>query len=344
MAELGKGAPQQGLGKGLSALFSDTRVSRDDDANANRIIDIPIDEISAGENQPRTTFDDDKIKELAASIKENGLLQPVMLYRDGDGKFRLIAGERRWRACKLLGVRSIQAIVRSADGARLAELSIIENIQREDLTIIEEATAYKKLQKEYDYTQELLAQRLGKSRAHVANTLRLLNLPENIQDLVNEGKITGGHARALLTSERPMDIAQQIIGEKLSVRDTERLVKKGGNRDSDAPGDHTDAAKRAIKRTLQKDMVFNVKQSDGFKESEHPEILALKSCMQKALGLETVLISYDEDTDSGSTLIAFSSLEELDVIMQAARLYAEEKKKSNHVDEDFDNNHVEEDI
>lgn len=338
MKESSKMSSQQGLGKGLSALFSDTRVSHDDAAGGNKIIDVSIDKISSGENQPRTHFDEEKIRELAASIKENGLLQPVMLYSDDENNYRLIAGERRWRACKMLGMRTIQAIVRHADNARLAELSLIENIQREDLSTIEEAHAYKRLQIEYDYTQDLLAKRLGKSRAHVANMLRLLNLPGEVQNLVNQGQITGGHARALLTTEDPVALAKHVIEEKLSVRDTEKLAKKPLS--ASTTENKTTAAKRVIKRTLSEETATH----SIIEDSDNPEVVTLRECLKLALGLDQVSIAYNEENDSGVAAISFASLEELDIIMQAAKIYAESRESASDVDSEFDNVHVEESI
>lgn len=327
---------QQGLGKGLSALFSDTHISRDGGDDAARIHDIPLGDISPGDSQPRTRFDEEKIRELADSIKENGLLQPVTVYKTEDGKYKLIAGERRWRACKLLGVNSVQAIIRGADNARLAELAIIENIQREDLSVIEEAAAYKRLQQEYEYTQETLAKRLGKSRAHVANLIRLLNLPEDVLALVNDGKISGGHARALLAAENPSLLADTVIERGLSVRETEKLVKQeaGG-------GAAEAAAKRAIKRTLAQTPQNPPAEGADFSDSENEDIIAIKAALSEALNLK-VRVSYDETEDSGVVKIAFSSMEELDVIMRAAHAYSAESGDAAEVDEAFDNVHSEE--
>ncbi len=208
------------LGKGLGSLLPD----KTDD-----IINIDIDRIIPGEQQPRKIFKDEALKELAASIKEKGVLQPIIVSRTGDGTFRLIAGERRWRAATLAGLKKMPAIVKDVSSADSLEIALIENIQREDLNPVETASAFQRLIKDFNLTQEELSVRVGKERATVANYLRLLKLPEEIKTFVNDGSLSMGHARAILSVEGrtgQLEIARRIIHKGLSVRETEGLARK----------------------------------------------------------------------------------------------------------------------
>jgi len=210
------------LGKGLGSLLPD---------RAEDIIAIDIDRIIPGEQQPRKVFKDTALKELAASIKEKGVLQPIIVARTGDGTFRLIAGERRWRAASMAGLKKIPAMVKDVSSADSLEIALIENIQREDLNPLEMAEAFHRLLKDFNLSQEELSVRVGKERATVANYLRLLKLPEEIKTFVNDGILTMGHARAILSIEgRPAQVesARRIIHKGLSVREAETLAKKSG--------------------------------------------------------------------------------------------------------------------
>ena len=210
------------LGKGLGSLLPD---------RAEESIAIDVDRIIPGEQQPRKVFKDTALKELAASIKEKGVLQPIIVSRTGDGTFRLIAGERRWRAASLAGLKKIPAMVKDVSSADSLEIALIENIQREDLNPLEMAEAFHRLIKDFNLSQEELSVRVGKERATVANYLRLLKLPEEIKVFVNEGTLTMGHARAILSIEgRPAQVeaARRIIHKGLSVRETENLLKTWG--------------------------------------------------------------------------------------------------------------------
>ena len=192
----------------------------------NKLKNIDINKIQANENQPRTVFNEEKIEELAASIKENGLIQPIVV-RKVNGIYQIIAGERRYRACCSLNMKQVPCIIEDYDDKQTQTLAIIENIQREDLNAIEEAQAYQTMMEKLKLTQNELAKRIGKSRTHITNTLRLLNLPEKIQEYVLDGSLSMGHARALITldKERALKIAKRVIDEKLSVRDVENIVK-----------------------------------------------------------------------------------------------------------------------
>jgi ParB family chromosome partitioning protein len=214
---------KHGLGRGLGALIptADTAVSNDD------IRLIPVANIYPNPHQPRTTFNDEQLAELAASITEHGLIQPLVVTQQ-DGKFILIAGERRWRASQLAGLEKLPAIIKEATPQAMLELAIIENIQRADLNALEEAFAYQQLMEGFGLTQEEVAKRVGKGRSTVANLLRLLTLPPNIQQAVSDGQISGAHGRALLplpTPEMQTNAMKQIMKLDLSVRQTEQHVK-----------------------------------------------------------------------------------------------------------------------
>lgn len=214
------------LGRGLSALLGE-----EPDATSNgNYFEIDIDLIQANSEQPRTRFTEANLEELSQSIKANGLVQPVIVRRKGKG-FELIAGERRWRASQKAGLQKIPAVVKEVSDDKLLELALIENIQRQELNAIEEAKAYKKLTSTIGLTQEMVAERVGKNRTFITNHMRLLKLPDDIQELVSEEKISAGHARALLmidNAESQRKIARNIIEMSLSVRDTEKTVKRFG--------------------------------------------------------------------------------------------------------------------
>ncbi|WP_366923446.1 ParB/RepB/Spo0J family partition protein [Metallumcola ferriviriculae] len=217
-------ANKRGLGKGLQALIP----NGDTMAVEGTIREIPIKDIKPNTYQPRRIFSEDKLKELAQSIKENGVIQPIVVRKIGADKYQLIAGERRWRACNLLEQEKIPAVIKDLGDRQVTELALIENIQREDLNAIEEAWAYKTLLEEFGLTQEKLAGRIGKSRSAITNALRLLNLECDVQDLLTLGVISMGHARALLSisdAEKQVALARQVADKGLSVRETERLVK-----------------------------------------------------------------------------------------------------------------------
>ena len=222
-----------GLGKGLNALIPDDTVILEpkkgkdkNDDNGYSLIDINL--IKSNESQPRKLFDDEKIMELAESIKSNGIIQPLILRKDKD-EYIIVAGERRWRAAKYIGIKEIPAVIMDLTEKQILEISLIENIQREDLNSIEEAIAYKKLITDFDLTQEQLSKRIGKSRVAITNTMRLLNLSEDVQQYIIEGVISEGHGRALLAitdSKLQCELAQNVIDDKLSVRELEFLIRK----------------------------------------------------------------------------------------------------------------------
>jgi ParB family chromosome partitioning protein len=217
---------KKALGKGLGALLPDS-LPKILPINRETTQDVPLDRIVPNRYQPRRTFDSDELAQLAESVKRNGVLQPVLVRRKADGYFELIAGERRYRAAKSAGLTSIPAVVRNSSDEQSMELALIENLQREDLNPIEEARAYHRLVTEFGLTQESLAQRFGKDRSSVANSLRMLHLPNEIQSLVESLKISMGHAKVLLGLSRPelqVKLAKRVIEGQLSVRQTEQLI------------------------------------------------------------------------------------------------------------------------
>ena len=214
------------LGRGLDSLISMGDIQT---AGSSAINEIEVDRIQQNPEQPRRTFDEETLSELAVSIKELGIVQPLTLRDNGDGTYRIIAGERRWRAAKLAGLERVPAYVRSVSDSELTEMALIENIQREDLNAIEVALAFRKLIDTYNLTQERLSERLGKKRATIANHLRLLKLPAEIQLGLRDGKLDMGHARALLSldnAKQQLKLFNLIIKNDLSVRKVEEMVKK----------------------------------------------------------------------------------------------------------------------
>ena len=220
----------KGLGRGLSALFSDTQEAYENAGGegAKSVNEIALSDIYPNPDQPRKVFDEGAMLDLTNSIKEHGVISPIVVNRNPDGTFMIIAGERRYRAAKNAGLETIPAVVKELDEREVQEISLIENLQREDLNPIEAAYGMKKLMEEYHLTQEILAERLGKSRPAIANTLRLLTLSEEVIDLVREGKLSSGHARTLVPvpKENQAELARQCVKEGWSVREAERAVKQ----------------------------------------------------------------------------------------------------------------------
>ena len=214
----------KGLGRGLGALMGDVSLQSQEGGS----VTLPLAQIQPGLDQPRKHFDQDSLAELADSIREHGILQPLTVRRLSSGYYQIIAGERRWRAAKLAGLTEVPALIIEADDRKVMELALIENLQREDLNPVEEALGYETLIREYGLTQDGVARRMGKSRPAVANALRLLTLPPRARALLEEGKLSAGHARAVLAAPAPVQeaLAEQIVREGLSVRQAEQLAKK----------------------------------------------------------------------------------------------------------------------
>ena len=222
---------KKGLGRGLSSLMGDVEIPIKENNNKLSDTKIPISKLIANPLQPRRLFNKESINELAASIKSKGLVQPILVRpsEKNPGNYEIIAGERRWRAAQIAQLHEMPAVVKNLNDVESLEIAIIENVQRSDLTVIEEATGYKKLIESYGHTQEQLSEIVGKSRSHVANIMRLLTLPQSIQDMITEGKISAGHARAIMNSAFPEKLAEKIISENLSVREAESIAKQGKN-------------------------------------------------------------------------------------------------------------------
>ena len=248
---------RRGLGRGLSALMSDINLSSDASTSAappRPDFRVPIERVVPNPNQPRRDFEPAALEALAASIRQKGVLQPLIV-RPKPGvadQFEIVAGERRWRASQMAGLHDIPILLRDLDDAEVIEIAIIENIQRADLNAIEEAQGYRQLMDRFGHTQEKIAEALSRSRSHIANLLRLLTLPVDVQDLVRGGKLSAGHARALVTSDDPSRLAQMAVAKGLSVREMEKLArnaataKTGGRTASDSK----DADTRAIEQDL----------------------------------------------------------------------------------------------
>ncbi len=286
-----KGKPR-GLGRGLSALMAD--VTQDVEGIATPEprrpdLKVPIEKLRANPDQPRRTFSQEQLDELAASIKEKGIIQPLIVRPIGDGDYEIVAGERRWRAAQMAQLHDIPVIVREFNDTEVLEVAIIENIQRADLNAVEEAAGYKQLMDRFGHTQEKLAEALGKSRSHIANLLRLLTLPIEVQTLVIEGKLSAGHARALITADNPTDLAKIIVRDGLSVRATELLVKKQQQKEKNEPARKTrnpDTGKDADTRALEKDL---------------SAILAMK-----------VSINHKAGSEAGQVVLTYENLDQLD--------------------------------
>jgi ParB family transcriptional regulator, chromosome partitioning protein len=286
---------QRGLGRGLSALMADVApvepaASSPDRGTARRPdMLLPIDQIIPNPDQPRRRFEPGDLDDLANSIREKGVIQPLIVRPDPQDakKFQIVAGERRWRASQMARLHELPVLLRDYDDTEVLEIAIIENIQRADLNPVEEAAGYRQLMEKFGHTQEKLAEALGKSRSHIANLMRLLNLPGDVQDLLQEGKLSSGHARALITSDNASELARKVVAKGLSVRDTEKLAKgPGPKRSAGAPRSRSTKDKDADTRALELDL-------------------------SAATRLE-ISINHTPGTESGEVVIKYSTLDQLD--------------------------------
>ncbi|WP_323035152.1 ParB/RepB/Spo0J family partition protein [Pararhodobacter sp.] len=256
---------RRGLGRGLSALMADIGIDAPNNESVERreqtrsdLQYLPVESIVPNPGQPRRSFDDSSLRELSESIREKGILQPMVVRPSADhnGSFEIVAGERRWRAAQLAQLTTVPAIVRAFSDQEMLEVAIVENIQREGLNAIEEATGYRQLIDRFGHTQEMVAEALGKSRSHIANLLRLLNLPDDVRNMVIAGTLSAGHARALVTAENPTELALRVIGKGLSVRETEDLARKVSH--TKRRGNADNREKDADTRALQEDLSANL--------------------------------------------------------------------------------------
>lgn len=287
---------KQALGKGLSALISS---DEDELVNKENIqpYQMQISVIKAGRSQPRGHFEEKSLLELAESIKKNGILQPILVRKLKDGNFyEIIAGERRFRAAKTIGLKTVPVIVKDLDDKQSLELALIENIQRENLTAIEEAEGYKRLQEEFSYTQEQLGGVLGKSRSHIANMLRLLSLPQPVKEMLESGLISMGHARVLVGKENASALAARIVREGLNVREAEKFSENGAG---------SAAGRNANKVSGQKNTTAGVMKDE--------ELQALERIVSENLGLRVVV---ENGPKGGKIVLYFDNLQELDKILQ----------------------------
>jgi len=214
----------RGLGKGLSALMGDTNDFKPQESkDFNK---VPIEFIQPNPDQPRKIFDKNSLEDLSQSIKTQGIIQPIIVRKKGENNYEIVAGERRWRASQLAKLHEVPIIIKDIDDKTALEFAIIENVQRSDLNAIEESNGYKNLIERYNYTQDQLAEVVGKSRSHIANTIRLSSLPSEIQDMIKNNLLTAGHARCLINVQNNLEVAREIISKNLSVRQSELLSKK----------------------------------------------------------------------------------------------------------------------
>lgn len=313
---------KRGLGRGLDSLFRDARVeaprtTTDDEAPAPKLKradelasasqqatqsatlaapavvtgaprKLPIDKLTPGKYQPRRQFNDEAIEQLAESISVHGIIQPLIVRPVAGGLHEIIAGERRWRAAQRAKVHDVPVIIRDMTDSEALEFGLIENLQREDLTVLEEAEGYQRLIEEFSHTQEVLAHHLGKSRSHIANTLRLLKLPARVKGLINSGALSAGHARALVTAPNAEEVANIIVKRSLSVRQTEKLIQDmlGGKKKAEAKKP----------KFVKKDV----------------DTLALEQKMISLLGLKVII---DNNGSAGRLIIEYKSLEQLDDVL-----------------------------
>ncbi len=269
----------KGLGKGLGALIQEV--------DEGEFREIPINSIKTNPYQPRLNINKEHLEELAESIKEKGVIQPILV-REVDGGYEIIAGERRWRAAQIAQLSTIPAIVRNLEDQDVLEVALVENIQREDLTPIETARAYKELQEIFGLTQEEIAKRVGKSRSAVANTMRLLNLPDKIQMMIVNGEISEGHGRALLSLKSEEDmllLADRIVKEKLSVREVEKIVRQS----------------RVLKERKERSILA----------SRDPEVERVERKFMETLGTKVVL---QGNLDKGKLVVYYYTRDDLDRI------------------------------
>ena len=271
------------LGRGLSALLSSGTKKPEDEKEKSYML-INISSIKANSNQPRKKFSKNELEELASSIKSKGLLQPIVVRKKNDSNFEIIAGERRWRAAQIAGLHEIPAIIKQMTDEEVIQAALIENIQRENLNPVEEARAYQSILQDKEINYENLSGAIGKSRSHISNTLRLLELDKEILDYLEEGKISMGHARALIGVPNAVNLARDIITKKLSVREIEKNTSK--------------FKKTKTKQTL-----------------KDPNIADLEKELSEKIGLKTT-IHFNETGSSGSITLFYSNLDQLDGIMK----------------------------
>lgn len=287
-------AERKGLGKGLGALFEDVNIDSTEiegsEANKEDINFIEIDEIAPNESQPRKTFNKEKLEELARSIKTHGVIQPIVVRKQGS-HYEVVAGERRWRAARIAGLSEVPCIVRELTDEQNMLVAIIENVQREDLNPIEEARGIRAMIEDYELTQDEVAKAVSKSRPYITNALRMLKLPDAVLDMVSVGKLSAGHARAILSAkeEEQTEIAKHVETKGLSVREAEKLSKKGLSFDRKKPGKHP---------------------------TKNAAVKQIESELSSALGTK---VNLSQNGNKGKIEIEYYSREELEGLIEALR-------------------------
>lgn len=295
MAPAAKGKAARGLGKGIGALLSPDGIPEN---KGDSVVELKINDISPNDGQPRKQFDETALEELAASIKENGIIQPIIVQKKGTG-YRIVAGERRWRAARSAGLKVIPAIVRDLTDQQTMEQALIENLQREDLNPLEEAYAMQNLLKSHKMSQEQLAKKLGKPRATIANTVRLINIDESLQDFIRQGDLSMGHAKALLALKDPEDqrkVADIILTKELNVRQSEDLI-----------------------RTYIYKLEHPAEEKPARKELSSAFTLSAKEVetrLKKSLGSRVKLKVTDTETGKGKIVIDYKNYEDLDRLIE----------------------------
>lgn len=280
------------LGRGLAALIGEmdqlpaADVGSRPSVNPDRL--VPIEFVGRNPRNPRRYFDESELQDLAASIRQHGIVQPVVVRSTGDDRYEIIAGERRWRAAQLAGLTEIPVIIRDVDDRTALEIAIVENVQRSDLNPLEEAMGYELLIADHGYTQNDLGEIIGKSRSHVANSLRLLKLPEPVRDMLAAGTLSAGHARALIPTSDPVALARTIVAKGMSVRDAERIAQNDIKTQSD-PAGHAQARR----------------------DEKDADTLALERTLSDVLGLD---VTVNHKGNGGHLRIAYKTLEQLEEI------------------------------
>ena len=281
------------LGRGLSALLGESKVKSPlfNPENQDTVEKISLKKIRAGVYQPRQHFEETELQDLADSIKEHGVIQPIILRKTDDDFYEIIAGERRFRASKIANLTEIPAIVRKFSDNDALEIAIIENVQRSDLSPTEEARGYQRLMKEFAYTQEIVAKKVGKSRAHIANLLRLLTLPEKVREYLDSKQISMGHARAIINSINPEELAKRIIAKGLNVRDAEEIVRD-----------------EKIEKAKRTPVLIRTESRIKFVNSEH--LVALENQISELCGMDCK-ISYNGFKGVGKIIMKFDEIEKI---------------------------------
>jgi len=294
------------LGRGLSALLGDASKTKDIRSaatnNDNDFVQIlSVNNIIAGVYQPRKSFDQDQLLELSNSIRENGIIQPIIVRKaDERGTFEIVAGERRFKAAKMAGLNKVPVIVKDIDNTQALEFAIIENVQRADLSPIEEAHGYKQLMTEFDYTQEQVAKKIACSRSHIANILRLLSLPTEVQHLLDQGKISFGHAKVIMNSENVLELAKQIVENNWTVRDIETMFRND-----------------KLELEVRSDIIKKTNSSPKNKKPQNQSIKNIELKLKRLFPESLVRAEHDNQKNKGKITITFKDLKEIESLVDS---------------------------